>query len=111
MPSTEKCLPFTDFFSGLGTYIWPSGRKYLGPWVNDERNGNGTQWLSNFSIFDKYEGSFKDGNYHGPGLLLWKDGTRYEGQFEKDKFNGFGTKYSNDGSIIHRGEWINNEPV
>ena len=47
----------------------------------------------------------------GQGILFWRDGVKYDGIFENDEPNGFGTKYAADGSIIHRGQWKNGEPV
>ncbi|PNX81381.1 hypothetical protein L195_g037399, partial [Trifolium pratense] len=50
-------------------YIWPSGDKYEGQFVDEKLTGNGIHiWPSGH----KYEGGFLDGNGTGRNLEGWK---------------------------------------
>ena len=67
------------------------------------KNGKGT------FIYDsglKYEGEFLEGIKHGSGTLTYPDGTTYTGNFKYDKAHGFGSKTFLDG-VHAEGEWKN----
>ena len=51
-----------DCENGYGTFIWPSGNKYVGEW--------------------------KDGKKHGQGTYTYADGTIEKGLWENDEFKG-----------------------
>lgn len=78
---------------GIGTYIWPDGRKYvgiqiykqkLGSFENDLRNGFGTfTWQDG----KEFRGEWKDGRQHGKGVMscqgqqqegVWHEGHKVE---------------------------------
>ncbi len=66
-------------------------------------------------VFDggKYEGNFKDGQYHGHGVMTWSnakqgEGYKYDGEFEDGYRNGQGTMWYKGGSK-YTGTWKNNE--
>ena len=41
-------------------------------------------------FYEKYEGTYKDNQFHGNGTLLFKNGDFYTGQFKMGQFNGYG---------------------
>ena len=50
---------------------------------------------------DKYEGEWKNGEYHGQGTLTLLNGDKYEGKFKDgEKWNG--TQYNKDGNITKK---------
>ena len=48
---------------------------------------------------DKYEGEWKNGEFHGQGTYTFPDGRKYEGKF-KDGKKWNGTQYDKNGNII-----------
>jgi parvulin-like peptidyl-prolyl isomerase len=62
---------------------WSDGRKYVGEWKQDKRNGKGTLSIPNG---DMYEGEFKDDKFDGKGTYTYADGRSYTGDFKDDKF-------------------------
>ena len=58
--------------------------------------------------WDKYEGEWKNGEFHGQGTYIYHDGRKYEGEFKDGKeWNGTGYK---NGEIVVRfvnGKMIN----
>jgi len=69
----------------------------------DKLEGYGTYTYSNG---DKYEGQFKDGQFHGKGKLTYNDGGVAEGQWENDELNGYGKFYFENGDK-YSGNYIN----
>lgn len=62
----------------IGTYTFFDGRRYIGEFRDDKRNGQGTYtWRSGW----KFVGEWKDGKPNGQGTVTWPDGTRYIGEF------------------------------
>jgi hypothetical protein len=69
--------------SGTGTFTWKDGRRYVGNYMNDKKDGHGV-----FTWPDgrEYDGEWKDGKQHGTGVFKtakgdlrcgeWKDGVR-----------------------------------
>jgi hypothetical protein len=89
-PSGEKYVGEfrDDKRHGQGTYTFPSGEKYVGEYRDDKRNGRGTLTSPNG---DKYVGEFKDGKLHGQGTHTSPSGQKYVGEFRDDKRHGQGT--------------------
>ena len=56
---------------------------------------NSYQWTDCFSTEEnesgKYEGEYKNGNWHGQGTYTWTDGDTYIGEFRDGNINGQGT--------------------
>ncbi len=73
-----------DCQNGKGTYVYPSGAKYIG--------------------------EFKDGEIHGVGVCYYTDGSKYSGQWTHRYPEGKGTKTYADGSKRH-GNWVKGQPV
>ena len=91
--------------NGQGTCTWPSGDKYVGEFVNENRTGQGTYtWADG----DKYVGEFKDGKKNGQGTLTYADGTIKKGLWENDRFLAIkGSFFSDETSAVHICEWCN----
>jgi hypothetical protein len=62
---------------GQGTFVWADGRKYVGAYVNDRKEGHGS--------------------------FLWTNGKKFEGEWLDGKWHGFGD-YTAEG-VTKRGEW------
>ena len=67
-----------------GTYIYPSGAKYVG--------------------------EFQNGEIHGVGVCYYTDGSKYSGQWAHRFPEGKGTKTFTDGSK-RTGDWVKGQPV
>jgi uncharacterized protein YgiM (DUF1202 family) len=62
-------------------------------------NGNGTYlYLSG----KKYKGQFMNGRKHGKGIMIWKNGIKYVGKFQNDRVHGQGDIIYPNGSVEHR---------
>ena len=43
-------------------------------------------------------------------IVTYDDGSQYNGQYNKDTGrNGIGTLRDKDGTVIHQGEWLNDD--
>ena len=71
---------FFNYDNCYGTYTFPDGRKYVG--------------------------EFKDNNRNGQGTFTFPDGEEYVGEFKDDKFYGQGKEFASGGSISRQGYWI-----
>ncbi|MEM6724186.1 MAG: caspase family protein, partial [Bacteroidota bacterium] len=67
-----------DCNNGTGTYIWKTG--------------------------DRYDGAFMNRQLHGYGTYTWADGSVYEGHFKANKKNGEG-KYTQADGVTKTGTW------
>ncbi len=97
---------------GKGIYLFPNGNVYDGEWKNKGGTGKMNGMGVNFNIRKKwkYEGQFKDDQWHGNGIYHYGDGAFYIGGFENGNFHGFGTLLSADGQkVIKFGLWENDE--
>ena len=77
-----------------GLFIWEDGEFYLGYWLNDKREGKGT---NNYSNGDIYEGEYKNGKKEGKGTYKWKNGDIYIGNWKNDMKDGEGKYRFNNG--------------
>ena len=58
---------------GMGSFIWPDGRSYVGEYYYDKKHGYGTfTWPSG----KVYSGEWADGKQHGIGTLTSNRGPR-----------------------------------
>ncbi|MDX1912773.1 MAG: hypothetical protein SFV22_14880, partial [Saprospiraceae bacterium] len=73
-----------DCKNGRGTYIFPSGAKYIG--------------------------DFKDGEIHGVGVCYYTNGSKYSGEWKNRYPEGKGTKTYSDGTT-RTGLWLKGKPV
>ncbi len=70
--------------NGKGTYVYPSGAKYIG--------------------------DFKDGEIHGIGICYYTDGGKYSGQWKNRFPDGTGTRTYPDGTK-RTGNWHKGQPI
>ena len=70
----------------VGTYRFPDGDTYVGPFKNNDFDGYGTYTFANG---DRYEGDFKKGVYEGLGVFTFSDGYQKKGRFRNDRFVGY----------------------
>lgn len=97
-------MVWTDCF---GRYTYEDGSIYEGFFIEDKRNGQGTNTWPDGA---KYVGWFKDDNKHGQGTLTLADGEKYVGEFKEDKRNGQGTNTWPDGETF-AGQWQSDYPI
>ncbi len=98
--SIAQCLQ-GNCVNGSGTYVYPSGAKYTGQFVNSKIHGVGTLWMNNGNI---YSGEWINNYREGRGKMVFKNGDTYTGEFFRSKLHGKGTmKYSLGGQ--YTGEW------
>ncbi|HND88673.1 MAG TPA: hypothetical protein PK971_10105, partial [Saprospiraceae bacterium] len=71
-----------DCKNGKGTYVYPSGAKYVGEFRNGEINGVGVCYYTNGS---KYSGEWRDRFPEGKGTKTYSDGTKRTGSWKKGK--------------------------
>lgn len=73
-----------DCLNGQGTFVYPSGAKYIG--------------------------HFKNGEIHGVGVCYYTDGSKYQGEWAHRYPDGKGTKTYTDGTT-RTGLWKKGKPV
>lgn len=73
-----------DCIDGRGTYVYPSGAKYVG--------------------------DFSGGEIHGIGVCYYTDGSKYSGQWTQRYPEGMGTKTYADGTK-RTGAWLKGQPI
>jgi hypothetical protein len=100
--SQQKGCVSGDCDNGYGTWVFDSGEKYVGNWVNQLRKGFGTNYWVNG---DWYRGDWVDDKKSGEGTYMYKNGNKYVGHWENDLKNGEGTMYYTDGKV-EKGYWV-----
>ncbi|MFK7933964.1 MAG: caspase family protein, partial [Saprospiraceae bacterium] len=96
-------------FDGNGTFIYPSGAKYVGQFQSGQIHGEGALYFSSKSKYTKYFGNFAHNYREGEGRLTYKAGHEYFGSFQKGKQSGYGSmRYANGDE--YAGNWIAHEP-
>lgn len=68
--------------NGQGTYVYPSGAKYIGNFRNGEIHGVGVCYYTDGS---KYSGEWKSRYPDGKGTKTYSDGTKRTGMWKKGK--------------------------
>jgi hypothetical protein len=101
--SQQKGCISGDCDNGYGTWVFDSGEKYVGNWVNMKRKGFGTNYWVNG---DWYRGDWLEDKKHGQGTYQYKNGDKYVGQYKNDKQDGEGIMYYADGTTL-KGYWSN----
>ncbi len=67
---------------GKGVYEWPNGKRYVGEYKNDKKEGTGTYtWPDG----REYSGPWKDGKQHGTGKFKSKSGVVKTGVWDCGK--------------------------
>ena len=113
--------------SGFGTQTLVNGKVlYEGEWSSNVYHGSGNLFNPssekastdfNYSNFDslgnsweKYEGDFENGQWHGLGTLHLTSGEKFVGKFRNGLVHGKGIFYQSNGKIVP-GEWNDNKFV
>lgn len=91
--------------TGVGTYVWATGQRYTGDWVNDVQQGRG-EWSSKDG--DRYQGEFRAGLRDGAGTMTYGNGIRYEGSWKADMQSGRGKLVFANGDS-YEGDFVANE--
>jgi hypothetical protein len=82
----------------IGTYTFFDGRKYVGEFRDDKRNGQGTFTYPNGEEAGIYVGEFRDGKRNGQGSYTWRSGWKFVGEWKDGTPNGQGTVTMPDGT-------------
>ena len=69
-------------YNGRGTFVYPSGAKYIGDFKNGEIDGVGVCYYTDGS---KYSGEWKNRYPEGKGTKTYSDGTKRTGSWMKGK--------------------------
>mmetsp|Transcript_3595 Transcript_3595/g.6811 ORF Transcript_3595/g.6811 Transcript_3595/m.6811 type:complete len:352 (-) Transcript_3595:62-1117(-) len=89
---------------GFGTQTYTSGAVYSGEWSKGKRHGKGTYYTKTpKGLSQTYAGDWLGGQRSGIGVSTTAKG-RYEGGFEADVRSGHGKMTYADGSV-YEGEW------
>ena len=90
--------------------IYENGDKYIGELVNNLKHGEGILYYNKDSVFNRYEGFFKNDKREGKGVLYLKNGDKYKGDFKDDKCEGKGKYYIENGNKC-KGDFKNNKLI
>jgi hypothetical protein len=71
-----------DCKNGAGTYVFPSGARYIGEFKNGEIHGKGVCYYTDKS---KYSGEWENRYPEGKGTKTYTDGTKRTGLWKKGK--------------------------
>jgi len=80
-----------DCINGQGTFIYPSGAKYVGEFQNRRMHGQG---FCQYSDSSKYEGMWKNGYPEGAGKKILANGEVWIGDWRK------GQPYGKNGQLV-----------
>jgi hypothetical protein len=104
-----------DERSGNGTFIWKTGKKYVGNFLNDLYHGHGVLTYPEDDKFERasYDGEWKEDKKSGNGTMIWKSGQKYVGAWSNDLYHGHGIlTYPKDDKFERAsfdGEWKENK--
>ena len=114
---------------GEGVYVYPSGAKFVGNFLNHLAHGFGILYFANGDIYEgmwnqhiregngkliangkfTYTGEFSENNFHGRGIIKYQNSDEYAGYFKNGKFNGEGVYITSDGERFE-GKWSDGVP-
>jgi len=93
-----------DCNNGIGTYYYENGNRYEGQWKDGQWHGKGKYY---FTTGDRYEGDFANSIREGIGAYYFsQSGAKYIGEWKGDRQNGQGTYYVASGAA-KSGLWEN----
>jgi len=99
-PSLTGCTA-GDCENGYGTYVWTSGNKYVGDFVDGAGTGEGTFTVPGVYV---YTGDHLEFYFDGKGTMDYADGSVYVGEWVDDLRHGQG-KMTHDDGTIEEGQW------
>ena len=80
---------------GEGLLIFSNGNRYVGQWENQFRQGKGKMTFANGDV---YKGNFNESKFYGNGTMEFKKGDKYVGEWGNDLQNGKGIYYYKSGN-------------
>ena len=80
---------------GEGLLVFSNGNRYVGQWENQFRQGKGKMTFANGDV---YKGNFNESKFYGNGTMEFKKGDKYVGEWGNDLQNGKGTYYYKSGN-------------
>lgn len=87
--------------TACGWGIWRTGTDtHIGEWVDGKCNG----FVSRFSDKESYQGRYVNDMRDGLGTQIWEDGDRYTGQWSCGSESGYG-EYTWANGSRYRGTW------
>jgi len=86
---------------GKGVMTYNDGDKYDGEWKDGEWHGSGVETCADG---DKYEGEYKNGYACGRGAITYSNGDKYDGEWQDNEEHGRGVYTWADGHK-YEGEW------
>ena len=90
---------------GFGIMTYKDGSKFEGEWKDWNYHGQGTETFPDGS---KFVGEYKRDRREGFGIMTYKDGSKFEGEWKGGRpFNGKGVVQGREGKDIREGEWVN----
>jgi len=105
-------VSFFYMFIDCLTYYYGDGSQFIGDVDSNGKPKQGVLYNSNKGVSGKsdmvmqYNGSFRDGVYHGNGSWYGQDGHSYQGQFNHGQANGQGVWTTKKGERIE-GQFLN----
>jgi hypothetical protein len=90
--------------NGTGTYVFPSGNKYIGHFKDFARDGNGIAWCANG---DHFEGVFRN-NEFASGSYYFSTGYKYTGTYDANGKELNGNYYAPSGTsaVLKNGQIV-----
>ena len=76
---TAQCIS-GDCQNGTGTFLYPSGAKYVGEFQDGIVDGIGACYYTDGSV---YRGNWRDRYPHGEGIKFFADGTKWQGTWRR----------------------------
>lgn len=113
VPLSQTCVLYIGENDGVATgkgtiYSIISGMKVFVGEVKEGYRKDGCEYYDNQQL--KYDGEFKNNDYHGEGKLYYENGQlKYEGKFKNGVYHGKGVLYDENGDVIHDGKFKNGE--
>jgi hypothetical protein len=100
---TQTCTPQNPPREGRGVQVFSDCTRFEGTWLNGQLHGPGKkQWARG----DAFEGTFVNGAITGPdGVRVWADGRRYRGNFYNNQPAGRGELTLPDGTVYTGKFW------
>ena len=106
LPSLQAQCVKGNCQNGQGTYVYPSGARYVGDFVDGKIEGQGVLYFSNGN---RYVGTWKNQFRDGKGKMIFSNGDVYRGHFKRSRMEGRGTmEYANGDK--YKGKWENDLP-
>lgn len=95
--------------SGIVTYselFYEDSKKFVGPIINDKREGDNCQLINLITNKIIYSGSYKNDKREGQGTAYYPNGDKYIGEWKNNSKSGFGEYfYFEDKTSVYGKFW------